>query len=746
MSIKHQLARTSGKSVCGQVERSRILSVLGPDMFAEFKALRVPGRVVWCNFELARELGFDVPASHQMTREFHLQLVEALSYRALTGEEEDDLAGRATINMYADKYGGDGVLPALGSGRAGFLPYGNLSIKGIGHTPLFKHDDPDDFEHSHGGLNMFAAIAEALFGEVNVNLFSKPSTRILAIIDQGDNTIYPDGRKVARAIVARAGHQLRPGHVLAERSSGQRSRFDLFISITGETGQLVQRTDAGTGALVPHLRATMLRVIDDHARIAAEQVRWRITHMALSTSNMQMDGGMLDVTAQRANPRTTPIRPPSSHPADLEKIANRDYMDRVSQMKLLYSALRASIAPDHRRLFRAHPIVVKREMGRAYLSHLELQLLCAAGLKMRLAERLRAERYTVVKCFMRVLMRMTELKNRTDLQQCRLLIEEAAVVDVFQLLQHYPEQYFKAPTAGHLRYIARALNPIYRGDKILVAGKRAAVKTLIRQFSAAYHQLMTACLSFAEEYYDDVAAMRRSIEGRAAFENRPLKSIYRTEYFEENQAAPITYRETLEADIFRDLIDRKISASVRNVDALLVRGGAAGLPCGGLELQKRTIDGITYSVRAWDDERQTRYLHVRVVLRREGGGYVASLPGAPVLTERQVASLRYKFTTDEWKNSGEASARLERSGNGCALLDFAPISFCSPFGELEGTFYVGPGQDFWLRDGAHHFRGYTFAIPDRQELLELSARLLARAPRVDGAARSLTAASGEGDS
>jgi hypothetical protein len=345
---------------------------------------------------------------------------------------------------------------------------------------------------------------------------------------------------------------------------------------------------------------------------------------------------------------------------------------------------------------------------------------------MKVAERVRAERYNVARRFTRVLMRMTELKNRADLQQSRLLIEEAAVLNVFQLLQQYPHQYFKAPEANHLRYIRHALHPIYKGDKIRVTRKRAAVKILIRQFSVAYRLLMNACQTFAGEYYGDAAAMRVSIESRAAFENRPLKPIYRTEYFEKNQAAPATYRETLDTEIFRELIDRRISASLRNVDALLVQGGSAGLPCGGLELQRRTIDGIHYSVRAWDDARQTRNLHVRIPLRREGKYYVTALPGQPALTERQIASLRYRFTTDEWKNSCEIGVRLECCENGSPLIDFARIPVRSPFGELEGAFYVGPGDDVCLRDGAHNFRGYTFAIPDRQELLELSARLRER--------------------
>src|ERR1039458_3064704 len=111
-----------------------------------------------------------------------------------------------------------------------------------------------------------------------------------------------------RVLLARCGNQLRPGHVLTKRPARERLRYDLFIRITGETGQLVTRRDPITGHDIPDITATILRVIDDHARTAAKQIRWRITHSSLTASNMQMDGGMLDVTTQSAHPRIALIK------------------------------------------------------------------------------------------------------------------------------------------------------------------------------------------------------------------------------------------------------------------------------------------------------------------------------------------------------------------------------------------------------------------------------------------------------
>src|SRR5690242_14201963 len=232
-------------------------AALGEASFAEFPATRVPGTVVWCNFALARELGFDVPPTNQLTPAFAEQLLKKLSLRALTPGES--ASGDEVVTLWADRYGGDGVTPALGAGRAGFLREANLYLKGLGFTPLFRHNDKDDFVHSHGGVHFEDCLAEAIFGEVDHNLFELGASRIVAIVDQGKTVTEPSGRPRHIAIAVRTGTQLRPGHFLAKRVRGSRSPLELFISMTRTTGQLVTQDDSG----LADLSATMLRIIDD---------------------------------------------------------------------------------------------------------------------------------------------------------------------------------------------------------------------------------------------------------------------------------------------------------------------------------------------------------------------------------------------------------------------------------------------------------------------------------------------------
>ena len=719
--MSQRLTLKQERSPLYNLGHSRILEVLGPDMFATVTAVTVPGKVIWCNFDLARALGFDVPAVNSMSPDLHEQLLQAISFKAL--QPEEDAGNQPTVTLYADKYGGDGIAPALGSSRSAFLPFGNLFIKGVGFTPLFRHNDPEDFSHSHGGLGMDEAVSEAMWGEINAKLFGKDSARVLAIIDLDDYTVWPDGSRIPRVVIARCGNQLRPAHVLARRGRGERSRLDLFISITRETGQLVTRKGAMGGEGIPDIKATMLRVIDDHARTSAEQVRWRISHNALSTSNMQMNGGMLDVPSQSAHPRTTSIRPPD-HELVFEKHFNSDLYDRPEQLKRLYRAILRSSPRHQRDRVNAKWMNVKSVMDKTYRKHLEVELLAAAGLKKRLAERLAAELGELARRFAEVITEMTELKNPGSVNRSRYLIEDVAVLDVFNLLGNYPRIYFDNPAADHSESIRALLAPIYKGNKYHVEKKKAAVNLAIKEFQDVYRDLMCAVESFDEEFYCGARGMKASITARAEFENRPAPLLYRMDFFDTLYKSIAEFKRTGNLEIMRDLIDRRVSASLRSIDALLAQGGCRRMAGGGFEFEMLSVNGINYSVRAWDDQAETRRLHVSFPVERRGEYFVTFLPGRPRIALKQTGSLLYRFTTDGGSSWHETAMRLERRSKNQYLISSDCINTFPPAGELQGFFYDSHCDDLCLKEGEHDFRGYVFAIPDRQELFDLvKARL-----------------------
>lgn len=691
---------------------SQVLKVLGPDSFAEFAAVRTGGTVIWCNFELARQLGFEVPRSNQLTPELNRQLVAALSFRAVSKTE--DVQSQETMTMYADKYGGEGVLPGLGAGRAGFLPYGNFYVKGVGFTPLFKHDDPDDFQHSHGALHLDDCLLEAVFGEVNENLFARGSTRVVAIIDEGKNVTTPSGEQIPVALEVRTGAQLRPGHLLVRHSSRSGSRLEKFVRIASATDQLVTRPDQETGGDVPHIRDTMLRIIDDHARTAAEGFRWRMIHGALSSSNMEMSGAMLDLPTQSTQPRTAPIF--CIDHAD--SVFGREHIGRAAQLAPAYRALMRNTPRSERHLYHVKGIDVAGEMDKAYNRHLQVELLRAAGLKSEVARRVQAERPELARRFTDVILQMVALKNPGKTHVSRFPVECVSVLDVFHLLASLPQKYFANPNADHTQDVLNNMKAVFRGNRFHVAKKQTTANMLAGIFAGLYRELMNACSDCGKEYYDGLEQMQASIIARAAFENEPIDSLYSHKLLEGVRKAVADYRSTGNAKLVSEAIDQRISASLRSVDALLFQGKSRRMTGGGIELGMRIIDGINYSVRAWNDSRCTRRLHVSIPVTRDDDHYLTAVPALGRLTRRQIQALRYRFTTDGWKNTGEVGATLRNGGRDGLTIDFDDLCMFPLVGRIEGTFYAR-GKHNRLENDSVRFGGYTFAIPDRQELMRL---------------------------
>jgi hypothetical protein len=673
--------------------RTQALDALGEGAFAAFSAVRAPGRVIWCNFDLAGKLGFDVPRTNQLTPQFEEELLAKLSLRAMLPGE---VAGTEVVTMYADKYGGDGVSPALGAGRAGFLSEGNLYVKGVGFTPLFAHNDKDDFAHSHGGVHLDDCLTEAVFGEVNQNLFALGSSRIVAIIDQGKFVIDRKGRRYHIALAIRTGAQLRPGHLLAKRARGSLSPLEMFVQIVTATNQLVTNASG-----LPDLSATMLRIIDDHARTAAESFRWRMIHGALSPSNMDVSGAMLDLPTQSTQPRTAPI-----FLLDYAQTGfGTEHRERGFHLAEMYRRVLRATDPRTRARFNLHWINTSNEIDRAYRHHLEVKLLCAAGLKLRIAEQMD---FDLAARFTNLLLAMVDLKNRGSACVARKVVSDISVLDVFNLLGRLPGDFFKKTDLR--KSILKHARPIYRGNRLHICARKRRIAELANEFAAVYTELMHA----AAPFYESRAAMETSITARAAFENQPIDALYCYPLYRELRQAIARYKETGDAQLISDAIDTRITRSLRSVDRLLTQGSSRRLRNGGIEIQMRTMRGVSYSVRAWNGNSQARKLHVSIPITAAGKRFLTGVPGLEELTKRQIETLRYRFTTDGGKTFHLANARLLYHRQLGALIDFGDLDTAAVVGRLDGHFYAAT-----LRTPI--FRDYVFALPDRNELCGLLA-------------------------
>jgi hypothetical protein len=550
MSSTLKLPRSAAK----RFARTEALDVLGEGAFAEFSAVRVPGQVLWCNFELARELGFHVPSTNRLTPALHDELIAKLSLRAVTLDE--NFPAVEIVTLYADRYGGDGVSPALGSGRAGFLPEADLYIKGLGFTPLFRHNDKDDFVHSHGGVHLDDCMSEAIFGEVDHNLFELGANRIVAIIDQQKFVTEPSGRRRHIALAVRTGAQLRPGHLLMKRVRGSRSPLEMFVHITRSTNQLVIRNESD----IPDLSATMLRVIDDHARTAADSFRWRVIHGALSPSNMDISGAMLDLPTQSTQPRTAPI-----FKLDYVQSAfGMEHKERGFYLAEMYRRiLRTTDAPTRAR-FNLKWINVSHQMDLDYEKHLQVKLLAATGIATRVAQQIRQQSPDLARRFTAVLLTMASLRNAGKACVARTVPTDLSVVDVFNILGNLPSELFGGSNAT--KATLKHAQPIYKGNRFHVAAKKRRVEQLAADFAGIYEEIMNA----AREYYKSRAEMENSICRRAAFENRPIDSLYCYPLYRTLNRAIDEYKATGNAKIISDTIDTLVVQSLRNLDRLWI--------------------------------------------------------------------------------------------------------------------------------------------------------------------------------
>ncbi len=657
------------KSAPFRFPRTVALDVLGEAGFAEVPAVRFPGKVIWCNFELARELGFDVPRTNQLTPKLHEQLVAKLSLRSIS--PGDDISGMEIVMVYADRYGGEGVLPALGAGRAGFLADANLYIKGLGFTPLFRHNDKDDFVHSHGGVHLDDCMSEAIFGEVNQNLFELGCSRIVAIIDQGKFVVEPSGRRRDIGLAIRTGAQLRPGHLLAKRVHGSRTPLEMFVQITRATGQLVLQNRSD----IPDLTATMLRVIDDHARTAADSYRWRMIHGALSPSNMDMSGAMLDLPTQSTQPRTSPIFKLSW----VQSVFGTEHKERGFYLAETQRRLLRTTDVATRVHFNLKWINVSNQMDVDYNRHLEIKMLNAAGLKTLVARRIQ-QTTNLAGHFTDVLAAMAVLKNQGPTCVARKVVDRS-VVDIFNLLGSLPADYFASRDVKES--VLEHARPVYKGNRFHVRAKQRRVEQLAEKFAIVYRAVMDV----AEDDYPSRSEMERSITARAAFENQPIDALYCAPLYEELTQAIADYKATGNAQIISDAIDNRITRSLRSVDGLLARGNSP-----------RTIRGISYSVRAGK-------LHVSIPVEAQGNQFTTAVAGLDRLSKRQIEQLRYRFTTDKQKTFHDASARLVYDDQLGAIIDFGDLDTSTPVGRLEGFFFTTDRRTPLFSD-------YVFAIPD----------------------------------
>jgi hypothetical protein len=144
---------------------------------------------------------------------------------------------------------------------------------------------------------------------------------------------------------------------------------------------------------------------------------------------------------------------------------------------------------------------------------------------------------------------MSQLQNRGNLNADMSSAENVSVLDVFHLLQHFPQAYFANPDADHREIIRTLLKPVIKGNRFHVAKKQAIVEELIGEFAGSYRELMQVCTAIAAAYYENLESMESSIKSRAGFENELIPVLYRSRSLKEVYKKIAIYQKTGDATI-----------------------------------------------------------------------------------------------------------------------------------------------------------------------------------------------------
>jgi len=148
--------------------------------------------------------------------------------------------------------------------------------------------------------------------------------------------------------------------------------------------------------------------------------------------------------------------------------------------------------------------------------------------------------------------------------------------------------------------------------------------------------------------------MKTSIVARASFENEPIDALYCHSLYQKLNEAIVEYKASGKTQCISEVIDTTVAQSLRSVDGLLTQGDWRMLEDGGIEIERRTIGGVSYSVRAWDDKAQTRRVCVNEVEFKASGivgrldaEYVFAIPDRQelrkFLTRRRGGATRAKI-------------------------------------------------------------------------------------------------------
>lgn len=259
---------------------------------------RLPqARLLWVNDVAVR----DDPHFARLGGEEHAysnHLLQSCAWTIRQGESDTTVAHPAACAIgWCDRYGGSGVGVNGGSGR-GALINGYL-VKGVGRTPLVNASTP--VAHASGGAYFEEGVREIIFSQIAALEYPHSAVPVLALIDTGHIQTWdldhgPSSERrvlLVRPPVLRAAHferavgfdsgRLHEGHRDTDRV---RAMFDRCADLFG----------------LPFMEGAFVEFGARLAKQVACGFARRLPHGSPNTSNVALDGRLLDFGAMSAVP------------------------------------------------------------------------------------------------------------------------------------------------------------------------------------------------------------------------------------------------------------------------------------------------------------------------------------------------------------------------------------------------------------------------------------------------------------
>jgi len=271
--------------------------------------------------------------------------------------------------MVVDRYGGNGIGSAGGSGRCG--SFGGLQTKGVGVTPLVSPDA--DSYHSSGTMVVEEAAQETIMSEVF--RFALPFGAVPVIGFAGTGGTFSEAAAygevhVRRRVVLIRPFALRPAHFMRNvyhagsntYYAGQEYSLDTrrvrhLIPALDDALCRSGVADTVDGKLSDHL----LRLADRFAAQAAASFAKRLLHGGITASNIGLDGRFIDFgTACHVNAYRRLARPPGmqdlwNQAGGLEfvLVSLAEHCTQYLGEKCVPSDVKESLVSRYRRQFRS---------------------------------------------------------------------------------------------------------------------------------------------------------------------------------------------------------------------------------------------------------------------------------------------------------------------------------------------------------------------------------------------------------